>query len=145
MMQQSRCFCVLWKQICKKLYGAVLRNSSDQDLAVMFESQHLIMDGTFKISPDAASRKFKLFMHREVLSMRLFLLPMLSCIQKSKHCTSVVSQIRQKLEINHGGIGNVIIIFNLSRRLWACISSGHSPSVSGSRNQVIQLSFFSVS
>jgi len=71
--------------------------ASDQDIAVMFQSPHLIMDGTFKVSPDEFTQVYTihdwgLFQHEDV--------PVAHAVMRSKTAAAysyVFSEIRHSL------------------------------------------------
>uniref|UniRef100_A0A915JDF0 MULE transposase domain-containing protein n=1 Tax=Romanomermis culicivorax TaxID=13658 RepID=A0A915JDF0_ROMCU len=81
--------------------------ASDQDISVMYESPHLIMDGTFKVAPDEFMQIYTIhawgnYGHEAI--------PVAHAVMHSKTAASyayVLSQIRQKLEAAHGGIGAI--------------------------------------
>lgn len=79
--------------------------ASDQDITTIFSSQHIIMDGTFKVAPDGFAQLYTIHVwgaHGHEAS------PVIHALMRSKNIAAYVflfERIRQKLQENHGGLG----------------------------------------
>lgn len=84
--------------------------ASDQDIATIFGSTHLIVDGTFKISPTGFTQLYTIH------AWGMFeyeAMPVVHALMRSKNQASyhfLFSQLREKLVQNHGGIGVMTVI-----------------------------------
>lgn len=81
--------------------------ASDQDINVMCHSQHWIMDGTFKVSPNDFTQIYTIHAWGPFENEAI---PVAHAIMRSKNVNSYVqifTKLREKMVENHGGIGDI--------------------------------------